>query len=179
MRFTINLATRSYLDQRMVRRCIVAGMAFMALLSVWNVTRFASNLGELRRLKVENAAFEEKLNSRPSGVSEADFSRMQSRIRFFNTLIERKATNWLGLLGQLENATPEGIALSSVVPEIKNGALKIEGRAKSFTQVRAYMEKLEESKAFADILLLSHEDLMVTESTRGVKFTISCRKVAQ
>lgn len=177
MRFTINLASRTYLDQRLIRRCIVAGMAVMLLLTAWNVIRISTNLGELRRLNAENATFEAKLNSRPAGVSESDFSRLLASVRFFNGVIERKSYPWLGLLDQVENATPEGIALSSLVPEMKNRAVKIDGRAKSFAQVRAYMDKLEDSKKFTDILLLSHGELLVGEKTRAVQFTISCRKV--
>jgi len=177
MRFTINLATRTYIDQRLIRRCVIACMAVMLALTVWNVTRFSSNLGELNRLRSEIAAFEGKLNSRPSGVSENDFNRQLASIRFFNTVIARKTHDWLGLLDQVENATPEGIALSNLVPDTKTGTLKIEGRARSFTQVRAYLEKLEDSKNFSDILLLSHGDVLVGEKTRAVQFSISCRKV--
>jgi type IV pilus assembly protein PilN len=177
MRVTINLATRTYIDQRLIRRGVICCMAVMLVLTVWNVTRFSSNLGELSRLRSEIAAYEEKLNSRPAGVSENDFNRQLSSIRFYNSVIERKTYNWLGLLEQLENATPEGIALVSLGPEPKTGTLKIEGRAKGFAQVRAYVERLEDSKNFRDILLLSHSDVIVGEKTRGVQFTISCRKV--
>lgn len=178
MRFSINLATRSYIDQRLVRRGVIALIALLVLLAGWNVTRLASNLGELRRLKAEIATFEEKLNSRPAGVSESDFNRQLAAIAFYNGVIERKAYNWLGLLEQLENATPEGIALSGLTPDPKSGILRIEGRARSFAQVRTYIEKLEDSKSFSEIMLLSHGELQVGETTRGVLFAISCRRGA-
>ena len=179
MRFTINLATRTYLDQQLIRRCVVICSAVMVMLTAWNVTRLLANLGTLGRLKAENAAFEGQLNSRPAGVSDADFNRLVSSIRFYNTIIERKTQNWLGLLEQVENATPEGIALTRLDPDTKKNNLKIEGRAKRFALVQAYVEQLEDSKNFSEILLLSHGDDLVGEKSHGVKFTISCKKVVR
>ena len=177
MRFTLNLATKTYLDQRLVNRVAVGGLMLLLALLAWNVSRFARNMGQLDRLAAENASFESRLNSRPAGVSEKDYNLLLASISFYNGVIERKAFNWLALLDQLENSTPEGIALSSFAPEKNSGEFKIEGRAKSFAQVSSYLEKLEDSKDFKNILLLSHSDVSIGEKSRGVQFTLSCRAV--
>lgn len=197
MRFTINLATRTYLDYRVVNRVFIAAMVVLLALLAWGVARVSWNMGELRRLKAENAGFEASLESRPSGVSEQDYKRMIASIRFYNDVIEHKTYNWLGLLEQVEKATPEGIALASLTPEKKGTelkiegrsrgtateaekkgtALKIEGRAKGFADVRRYLEKLDASGEFTDIMLMSHHDMAVGEKGKGVQFSISCRAV--
>lgn len=177
MRFTINLATRTYLDHQRVNRFILATLVIALSMLAWNVSRLSSNLGELNRVKSEITAFEGRLNSRPAGVPEKDFNRLLSGIRFYNDIIERKAFNWSRLLEELENATPDGISLMTVAPDKKTGGISIEGRAKSFAQVRAYLEKLEDSGAFTDILLQSHKDLLFGEKNRGVQFALSCRLV--
>jgi len=80
----------------------------------------------------------------------------------------------------LENSTPEGIALVSLAPDTKTGSIKIEGRARNFGHVRSYLDRLEDSKAFTNILLLSHGDIAVGEKkSSGVQFVISCRLVKQ
>jgi len=177
MRFTINIATRAYLDYRRVNQACVVCITLLLALLVWNVTRVSWNIGELRRLKAESAVLEGRLGSRPAGVSEKEYTRMQASIRFYNDVIERKSYAWLGLLELLENTTPEGIALVSLVPDRKGGELKIDGRAKNFGLVRTYMEKLEDSKAFTDIMLLSHNEVAAGENVKGVLFEISCRTV--
>jgi type IV pilus assembly protein PilN len=177
MRFTINLATRTYLDHRLINRVLISAIIVLLALLAWNSSRLSSNMGELDRLTSEIAAFEARLNKRPAGVSEKEVSRQQSSIRFYNSIIEHKTFDWLGLLNQLESATPEGISLSSLAPEKKSGEFKIEGRAKSFSQVRTYLDRLEDSHAFQDILLLSNSPLALGEKTRGVQFSISCRSV--
>lgn len=179
MRFTLNIATRTHLDRKSVDRAGYAVLALLLVLLVWNISRTSWSLGELRRLKADNASYENRLNSRPSGVSEKDFTRLLSDIKFYNEIITSKSYNWLGLLEQLEGSTPEGIALSALTPDRKTGEVKIEGHARSFLQVRSYLEKLEDSKVFTSILLLSHADVAVGEKVKGVHFAISCKAAVQ
>jgi Tfp pilus assembly protein PilN len=179
MRFTINIATRTHIDRKMVNRAGYAVLALLLVLLVWNISRTFWSLGELRRLQADNAAYEKNLNSRPSGVSEKDFTRLLEDIQFYNEIIGRKSYNWLGVLEQLEVTTPDGIALSSLGIDKKTGELKFEGHARSFAQVRSYIEKLEDSKAYTAILLLSHGEIAVGEKTKGVRFAISCKAAVQ
>ncbi len=179
MYFSINLATRTYLDRRLVNRVGAVLFIILSLLLAWNVYRIAWNSGELRRLKTDITAYEAKLNSRPSGVSETDYTQLLSNIKFYNEIIERKTYNWLGLLEQLENATPDGISLSSVTPDRKSGDIKIEGRARTFANLKAYLDKLEESKVFTAILLQSHVNIVLGEQTKGLQFSITCKAVQQ
>jgi|APHig6443717817_1056837.scaffolds.fasta_scaffold148304_2 type IV pilus assembly protein PilN len=179
MRFTINVATRTYLDRKMVDRISYAVLALLCILLAWNISRTFWSVGELRRLHADNASYESRLNSRPSGVSEKDFTRLLADIKFYNEIIGRKSFNWLGLLEQLEGATPDGIALTLLGPDRKTGELKIEGHARSFAQVRSYIEKLEDSKAYTSILLLSHSNVAAGEKAKGVHFSISCKAALQ
>lgn len=177
MRFTLNLATRTYLDQRLINRVLIGSVLLLLALLGWNVSRLSTNMGEQDRLLSEISGFEERMNRRPAGVSEKEFSLQQASIRFYNDIIERKTFDWLELLNQLEYATPEGIALSSLEPDKKSGEFKIEGLANSFSHVRAYLDRLEDSRAFRNILLLSHSPLTLGEKSRGVQFRITCRSV--
>lgn len=177
MRFTLNLATRTYLDHRLINRILISTLVLLLALLVWNTSRLANNLGELDRLGADIASYEGRLNRRPSGVSEKDFSRQQASIRFYNGILERKSYDWLGMLDQLELVTPEGISLSSLAPDSKTGEFKISGWASSFDKVQVYLDRLEDSPAFRDILLLSHGPLALGEKTRGLLFQLSCRSV--
>lgn len=175
MQFAINLATRTYLNHRLIKQACIAVVVLLAFMLLWNMSRAVSNMGEMQRLKSDIATYEGRLNSRPKDVPETEYTRLLAAISYYNGVIERKTFNWLGLLEQLENATPEGIALISLAPDMKSGEMKIEGRARSFANVRAYLERLDESGVFTKVLLLSQHDLVVSDSGRGVQFTISCR----
>lgn len=177
MRFTINLATRIYLDHRLLNRFAFAIILFLLIAAVWNVSRVATHMGEQSRLSSEITELQNKLGANPSGISEADFSRQKNRIRFYNEIIERKSKNWFSILEVLENDTPDGISLSSLFPGKLAGEWKLEGRARSFMAVQKYLEKLEASKNFSNVLLISHQNLAVGEMKNGVQFVITCKVV--
>jgi Tfp pilus assembly protein PilN len=67
------------------------------------------------------------------------------------------------------------VALVSLAPDTKTGEVKIDGRAHSFANLRTYLEKLDESKAFTEVLLLSHHDVALSDKVQGIQFTILCR----
>lgn len=177
MKFTLNLATKTYLDHRRINFSILSAMFLLILLLLWNSITVYGKFSEESGLQSEITAHETTLNSRPAGVTENEFKRILDSIVFFNAIIERKAFNWLNMLDQLELVTPDGVSLSSLVPDPASGELKIAGRAKTFERVTTYLEKLEESGKFRQTLLLSHRELTLGERTRGIEFTISCRMV--
>jgi type IV pilus assembly protein PilN len=177
MRYTINLATRTYLDHRLINRIAVCVIILLFVVAGWYVSQVASNAGELSRLNSELTAIQSRLASKPSGISEADFNSQKTRIRYYNEIIERKSTNWLNILEQFENVTPEGISLSSLSPGKDNGAWTLSGNAKSFKAVQMYLEKIEGSKSFTDVMLLSHHTVTTGVANSGVQFTMSCKVV--
>src|SRR6185369_10202218 len=99
----------------------------------------------------------------------------RNRIRLYNEIIERKSKNWLNLLDLFENVTPAGISLSTLAPDKTGDEWKIEGHARTFAAVQLYLEKLEGSKNFSHVLLLSHQNIIAGENNRGIHFSISCK----
>ncbi|MDD2897121.1 MAG: PilN domain-containing protein [Desulfuromonadaceae bacterium] len=177
MRFTINLATRTYLDHRLLNRLAACIICVLVIITGWNVIRFTTHLGEQSRLDLEITTLQNKLGAKPSGISDTEYNRQKARIRFYNGIIERKSTNWFSVLDALENVTPVGISLSSLSPDKKQEEWKLEGRAKSFKLVQLYVEKLEASKNFSNTLLISHQNLTANEYGSGVQFVITCKVV--
>lgn len=173
MRFTINLASRIYLDHRLLNRVAFCIIAALIAMTGWNVIRVASNVGEQSRLSAEIAAIQSRLGSRPRGISETESNRQKTSIRFYNEIIERKSINWLNLLERLENVIPEGCSLSSLSQGKDQGEWNLAGRARSFKVVEQFLERLESSEKVSNVLLLSHQNLTLDEKVRGIQFTIS------
>lgn len=175
MRFSLNLATRTYIDKRLLNQACYGVIALLVVLLGWNITRASWNLGEQRRIDSEIQTLEGRISNKPGGVSDKDFAQQQAHIRFYNEVIDRKGRDWLKLLDQVESVTPDGISLSALSQGKKKDELNLEGRAKSFASVRHYLEKLEESREFTTVMLLSHQDLITGDKGRGVQFKISCK----
>lgn len=132
-------------------------------------------MGELRKMSAEVQELEKRISSKPAGVSDRDLSQQQSQIMFYNQIISQKSKDWLKMLDLVESVTPDGISLSTLSPGKKNDDLNLEGHARTFAVMRKYLEKLEESKAFSSVMLLSHQNIVIGEKGRGVSFKISCK----
>ena len=72
-------------------------------------------------------------------------------------------------------AVPDGMAISQLEPDPKSQALKLAGIARSFKNLRIFMEHLEESKYFTDIYLTSQGDAKLSDNTRGISFNLTCK----
>jgi len=175
MRFTIDLATSRILDHRRVNRICAGFMAILLGFLCCNLFLVSWNLGESRRLTSEINILEKRLKRRPAGAVDKDSARTRASIRFFNEIIARKTFSWLDFLKHVETTTSEGIALSVLAPDRKSGTVKIEGLGRDFGKVLAYLESLEDSRYFHDIQLVSHQDVVLWEQVKGVRFSIMCR----
>lgn len=175
MRFTINLVTRTYLDDLRINRWGTFVILVLVSMFAWNVYRVSWGAGTLKKISSDIAELEAGFAKRPEGVSEKDFTALTAKISFYNGIIRKKSYNWLALLDQVEQVTPDGIALSLLHPDQKEQQLKIEGRAKNFKLVQNYMEKLTDSKAFNSVLLQSHALEKIGEAPKGIHFVITCK----
>jgi len=173
MRFDINLATKRHIDHRRIRKVAIGSIVLFSALLTLQIFRISNNLGELDRLNSENQAFQNRLGYHPANISKQELAQMQEDVKFFNGILERKAANWLEVLGKLENATPPGIAITSFTPDAKTGEIAIEGHSISFNGVCSYLEKLEASGHFTRIQLQSHKDINDKEKTKGIQFQIT------
>lgn len=175
MRISINLATRSVYDQRLVSRLLIGAVILLSVLLVWTVLRFAWNLGETSRLDSDIAAAEKRLQSAPPGISEQEHAAVKQGAAFFNEIIKRKTYGWLDFLERLESVTPDGVTLSLLSPDKSGGIIKIDGMARNFGALESFLEMLEDSGYFHEVLLLSHSNFELWEQAKGVKFSISCK----
>lgn len=175
MRFNINLATRTIYDHRLVSRLCTVTIVVLSALLVLNVFRFSWNLGEMRRLDAEISAAEKRLQSAPPGISEQEHAAVRQGATFFNEIIMRKTYGWLAFLEELENVTPEGVSLTLLSPDKADGIIKIEGLARNFRALESFLEMLEDSGYFHEVLLLSHKNEDLWEQAKGLRFSISCK----
>ncbi|MGA7826857.1 MAG: PilN domain-containing protein [Geobacteraceae bacterium] len=173
MRFTINLATRTFFDQRRVDRACMVAVVVLAALLVGNILLFSWNLGESRRLDAETSAAKKRLIRPLPQVSAKDQAGILANVSFYNEIIKRKSYDWLAFLEKLEAATPDGISLTLLSPNREKGSVKLEGWARDFKAIEAYLKMLEDSESFHNVLLLSHKNDALWEQAKGVRFSLS------
>ncbi|HEY6874436.1 MAG TPA: PilN domain-containing protein [Geobacteraceae bacterium] len=181
MRFKINLATKIYIDTRLLKFSTVVTVLLLVVLLFINIKSSAEKTAEMQRLSRESAVSDDKSKTVGKGVSEKEYLALLNRISFANSVIEKKAYNWLALLDSLEQVVPDGVAISSIEPDSKNQGLKLSGIALNFNNLRMFMEHLEASKFFSDVYLESQGDVKLGDpklsTVQGITFSLTCRVI--
>jgi type IV pilus assembly protein PilN len=176
MRLTINLATRIYINMKRLNFFIAGVLVLLTLLLLFNAIKITAGFKEKGRLSHGIKVLEEKTREiKSAAVPEKEYQALLSSIRFANGIIERKTFDWLMLFDRLESVVPDGIAISSIEPSPKDNALKLAGMAKSFGNLRKFVENLEESQFFTEVYLVSQSDAQGPEGRNATAFNITCK----
>lgn len=175
MRFTLNLATRTYINSRQVNLILgVIGGVLLIMLAGFSSTVLV-NSAEQRKLEQDLATVEARIKASGKGISEKEYVTLLGKIKVVNGIIQRKSFNWLGFLNWLEIVVPDGVMVTSLEPSLKEGKLTISGVARNFPAMRKFLENLEDSNFFTDIYLLTQSEAKVDETQKGVSFSVSCK----
>jgi type IV pilus assembly protein PilN len=175
MQFTINLATKTYINQKKLTYAVTAGIIFLLFCLLINISIFAYNAAEISRLGKLESASEAKRKTPGRAVTQKEYDKLLESIKMANGLIEKKAFNWIGFLDGLESIVPNGVSLSAVEPKVKEKTLKLTGAVVNFKDLRVFMENLEGSKNFSDVFLLDQKEFKTVENQKGISFTINCK----
>ena len=174
MRLTINLATRRYLNLRLLNAWLIAGLLLLSAPLLFEVRELAHNQAEMARVRGMSAATGSRAQGGPA-VSEAQWRTLSARIGFANGLIAKKTVNWLQLLDYLEQVVPDGVALTQIQPDQREHLLHLSGAARSFAELRALLENMEQSKNFSEVYLLNQSEAKVGLTQHGIVFAVSCK----
>jgi type IV pilus assembly protein PilN len=174
MKLTINLATRRYLNLRLLNALLLACCVLLGALLVFKVREIAYNQAELGRIRNLSAATGTRTGGAPA-VSEAQLKALSAKTRFANDLIEKKSVNWLALLDRLEEVVPSGVAITQIEPVKHEQLLKISGAARGFGNLRTLLENMEQSKNFSEVYLLSQSETKVGLTQQGITFAVTCK----
>jgi type IV pilus assembly protein PilN len=172
MQLKLNLATRTYIDTGRLNLAVAAAVVIFGAALFFQVRETATNAAEIKRFTREMAALS---GGEKGEVPAKDYQALLARIHFANEVIARKTFNWLALFDRLEGVVPDGIALSSIEPDLKGKSLKLSGAARSFQNLRQLMENLEGSNYFTDVYLQSQTESQLGPNQKVTGFTISCK----
>ena len=75
---------------------------------------------------------------------------------FANQLLEKRAFSWTRFLGDLESALPARISIGSVALNFKDSTITLNGAARTFKDLTAFVDGLEEHPAFFNVVLSNH-----------------------
>jgi Tfp pilus assembly protein PilN len=178
--FDLNLSTRPVPAYRPTTALLWILMVVVAAISIWQVVRFArfttlaSGIrGEEQALSVEAAALGQRLSELQARLDRPEATAKLSEIGFLNNLIARKHFSWTRVFSHLESIVPDRVHLISLRPTVGTDAtvqIQIDVRGRSIADVTEFVDALETSPEFADVVLSVEQKL---EPTPGADVNVS------
>jgi Tfp pilus assembly protein PilN len=157
-----NLATRPFYNERAVRVGLIALAILIALATIVNVAlmlRYSRSDTELARQAANDEARADELRAEAarlrSTVDAQQIELASLEAQQANALIDRRTFSWTGLWNQLEATLPPNVRVTSFRPgtDARRGTVvTITTIARGVDDVEQFIDKLEGTGAFADVL---------------------------
>jgi len=175
MRPTINLATHGHINRRALYACyafvgVLLLMAFALHLADWRASYLQSRILQQRLGELES-----QLGIEPDSgpVDPAEFASQLKEIRFSNQVISRDSYRWSLLLSQLEEVLPADVRITSIHPMFKEDVIQLRGEVREVGDLQEFLDSLQESDAFTDVLLLEQARQDPDPSAPGLTSVVS------
>lgn len=172
MNFSINLATRVYVDFRKVNLCFAAAGALLSFWLIFSIYTCVENASQIKKFAEYKARLSQGAGAKK--VSESDYAAFLANVKNVNSILYKRSYDWLSLLSNLERLLPEGVALKSLEPSDKGAILKLSATARNFSSVRKFIENLESSKIFSEISLTDQAPTK-EGNQKGLNFSVVCK----
>ena len=160
----LNLSTRPFYNERGVHVALIAIAVLLAVVS-------ALNIQAVRALSARQTALQTRLDEDRARAEDArrralklrgelnqeELERVLAEAKEANLLIDRRTFSWTELFNHLEATLPADVMLRSVQPASQEGRMVVSLGlvARKVEDIEKFMERLEETKAFADLLATS------------------------
>ena len=165
--YDLNLSTQPFPAYRFKTIALVLVLIVLAAISVVQARGFVrfSNLAnsiraEEQENRVEAQALEKHVAELESRLDRPESAAKLREINFLNHLILRKNLSWTKLFRILEEMVPENVHLTTLVPAVgENGevTLRLGVRSRSISDATVFVERLETSKLFENVIVTVEE----------------------
>lgn len=163
----LNLSTRPFYNERLVRLVLALGSLLVLALTAFNVIqvmRLTSRDSEVRRQADAAEADAARLRSEARAISQTinrdQLAAVQAASREANQLIDRRAFSWTDLFNRFEATLPGDVRIASVTPQLdQQGRLLVAVTVVSrrVEELDSFIEALEKTGGFQEVLSRQEE----------------------
>jgi Tfp pilus assembly protein PilN len=151
---------------------LVAGAAWLAYAA--NEARAVTAQIDLAEARMEGLAKRGKVPA----MAPLDAQALQQEVRQANAILQQLTLPWNALFQVLETTSEKQIALLAIQPDATKHLLRLNGEAKNFDALLAYIARLEQSKVLDHVYLTSHE-VRSQDAEKPVRFSLVANWVEQ
>jgi hypothetical protein len=163
----INLSTRPFYNERLVRVVLGVGTLLVLGLAAFNVVqamRLTSRDAEVRSQADAAEAEAARLRNQASVIRQTinreQLAAVQAAAREANQLIDRRSFSWTDLFNRFESTLPADVRIASVTPQVdQEGRMLVAATVVSrrVEDLDGFIEALEKTGAFQEVLSRQEE----------------------
>jgi Tfp pilus assembly protein PilN len=156
-----NLSTRPFYNERVLLVVLALAAAAVLVLTAFNVDRLVDLSRQSTELGRRTAADQQaagdllrRAEAIRAGIDRDELERVRAAAREANDLIDRRTFSWTEFFNLIETTLPPDVMLTAVRPQIHEGAVSVSMTVvgRSTADLDAFMEQLEKTGAFSDVL---------------------------
>lgn len=158
----LNLSTRPFYNERLVRLILALIALLVVGLTLFNVTavmRLRARDAEIRRQADADEAEAARLRSEARIISQTinrdQLAAVQAASREANQLIDRRAFSWTDLFNRFEATLPGDVRIASVTPQVDQQGrmlVAVQVISRRVEELDDFIEALEKTGAFREVL---------------------------
>ena len=157
MKYTLNLATRAYVNRRTLYMSYALIGSLLIIVFIFNMSRMFSLNGDINRYMANIEAIETKILAR-TGVEVADYSeenyrKMLENIQYANDILLRDSFRWSSFLDQMENIVPGQVRVLRINPSYKERSVNLVGQAKNLNSLKNFIDNIIQSENYSHVFL--------------------------
>lgn len=157
MKYTLNLATRAYVNRRTLYLSYALFGALLIVVLLFNTSRFFSLNNDINRYRANIETIEANLLARTgietAGYSETNYQIMLANIQNANDILLRDSFRWTSFLDQMESVVPRQVRILRIDPSHKERSVKLSGQARSLESLKGFIDNIIESGNFPQVFL--------------------------
>ena len=181
MKFTLNMASRRYINRRLLNRfflVVILGLS-LSLLAIFvhgvrlagYAGQFHGHLAELRAGEGGDVAEEEK------PPAPAEMAQLRKELTFAREILKQDQLRWTVLLNRLEGLAIEGIRIRTMEPDYSKGSLGLTALARDDQKLRDFLDRLLVSEEFPEVYLLEQGIVQVKDANDRQQTAVNFRIV--
>lgn len=165
--FDLNLSTRPFPAYRLINIALACILVVLVVVSVWQGVGFIrySKLArsirtEEQDTRVEAEALGKRVAELESRLDRPESTAKLNEIGFLNHLILRKNFSWTRLFAIIEEMVPDNVHFTNLTPDVgTNGGITLHlgVRARSIADVKEFLERLEKSPVFENVIVTAEQ----------------------
>ncbi len=172
MKFSLNLASRSYVNRRALYIGYATLGAVMVAILLLNLLTMFGMYQQTKNTQDKITALNLRTTSHQTGVpafTEQGFAALQESISAANEVLERDSFRWTELLDRLERLMPKKVRVRDIAPNHEQRTITLSCESLDLAALKLFLDKLYSSGYYESVLLTQQ---VIDDKTSHLYFTV-------